>query len=83
MPMTELTFSTEELLEQAKGNETGLWHVTVLWAKEQPGGIDGWASLSAERLRQAGTSWATPPRWMWRALRDSTSRRRPTCGRLT
>ena len=43
--MTELNFSTEELLEQAKGNETGLWHATVLWAKQQPGGIDAWASF--------------------------------------
>lgn len=43
--MGDLDFSQEELLEQAKGNETGLWHATVLWAKSQPGGIDGWASF--------------------------------------
>jgi hypothetical protein len=43
--MAELNFSTDELLEQAKGNETGLWHACVLWAKQQPGGIDAWASF--------------------------------------
>jgi hypothetical protein len=43
--MADLNFSQEELLEQAKGNETGLWHATVLWAKQQPGGIDGWATF--------------------------------------
>ena len=43
--MTELDFTTEQLLEQAQGNETGLWHATVLWAKQQPGGIDAWASF--------------------------------------
>ena len=43
--MTELDFTMEQLLEQAQGNETGLWHACVLWAKQQPGGIDAWASF--------------------------------------
>ena len=43
--MANPNHSTEELLEQARGNQTGLWHASVLWAKQQPGGIDGWASF--------------------------------------
>ena len=43
--MAELEFTTDELLEQARGNETGLWHACVLWAKQQPGGVDAWASF--------------------------------------
>lgn len=43
--MSDLDFSSDELLQQAKGNLTALWHVCVLWAKQQPGGVDDWASF--------------------------------------
>ena len=46
--MAELEFTTEQLLEQARGNETGLWHACLLWAKQQPGGVDAWASFIGE-----------------------------------
>jgi hypothetical protein len=42
--MADLDFSTDRVLSQAKGNLTGIWHVTLRWAKEQAGGVDSWAS---------------------------------------
>ena len=43
--MPDLDFTDDQVLSQAKGNLTGVWHVTLRWAKEQAGGVDGWASF--------------------------------------
>ncbi len=43
--MAHLNYSSDELLEAAKGNQSAIWHVTLLWAKQQTGGLDGWASF--------------------------------------
>jgi hypothetical protein len=43
--MTDLDFSTEEILEQARGDSAGLWHVAVRWARERDGSVDDWASF--------------------------------------
>jgi hypothetical protein len=43
--MADLDFSADRILSQAKGNLTAIWHVSLRWAKEQAGGVDGWASF--------------------------------------
>lgn len=48
--MADLDFSTDRVLSQAKGNLTGIWHVTLRWAKEQAGGVDGWSSFVGQAL---------------------------------
>ena len=40
--MADLDFTTEELLEQARGNQTAIWHMAVRWAREN-GSVDAWA----------------------------------------
>lgn len=43
--MTDLDFTTDELLEQARGNQTGIWYLAARWARERDGSVDGWASF--------------------------------------
>ena len=52
--MTNLDFSTDEVLGRAKGNLTAVWYVSLAWAKTQAGGLDGWASFIGE---QFAPSW--------------------------
>ena len=46
--MAELDFTTEELLEQARGNSTAFFHLAVRWARERDGSVDEWASHVGE-----------------------------------
>jgi hypothetical protein len=41
-------FSTEELLEQARGNQTAVWHLAVRRASEREGSVEDWASYIGE-----------------------------------
>lgn len=43
--MADLEFTNDELLEQARGNQTGIWYLAARWAKERDGSVDGWASF--------------------------------------
>jgi hypothetical protein len=43
--MDDLDFSSDQLLEQAKGNVSAVWHASARWARDQPGGVDAWASF--------------------------------------
>jgi hypothetical protein len=61
-PMADLDFSTDRILSQAKGNLTAIWHVTLRWAKEQAGGVDGWASFVGQAFAPS-----------WDELGDSAS----------
>ncbi len=47
--MANLDFSTDELLEQARGNQTAIWHLAVRWAREQ-GSVDDWASFVGDNF---------------------------------
>ena len=47
-------FSTEELLEQARGNQSAIWHLAVRRAREQEGSVDEWASYVG---RDFAPSW--------------------------
>ena len=43
--MTDLDFSSEQLREQASANQSALWHMTLRWARERDGSVDGWATF--------------------------------------
>ena len=43
--MGELDFDRDELLHQARGNQTAIWHLAVRYAREREGSVDGWASF--------------------------------------
>lgn len=60
--MTDLDFTTDEVLRQAKGNSTAIWHMAVLWAKQQSGGVDAWASFVGQEFAPS-----------WDELGDNTS----------
>ena len=46
--MAELDFTTEELLEQARGNVSAFFHVAIRWARERDGSVEGWATHVGE-----------------------------------
>jgi len=46
--MAGIDFGTDELLEQARGNQTAIWHLAVRRAREQEGSVEGWASYVGE-----------------------------------
>ena len=48
--MADLDFSTEDLLEQARGNQTAFWHLALRWAREHDGSVDGWATFVGEQF---------------------------------
>ena len=52
--MADLDFSPEQLLEQARGNRTAFWHLSLRWAREHDGSVDGWANFVGE---QFAPSW--------------------------
>jgi hypothetical protein len=54
--MADLDFSTDEILEQARGDSAALWHVGVRWARERDGSVDDWASFVG---RVFAPSWDT------------------------
>jgi len=43
--MGDLDFDRDELLEQARGNQTAMWHLAARYAREREGSVDGWASF--------------------------------------
>ena len=40
----DLDFDRDELLEQARGNSSAIWHMAARYAREREGSVDGWAS---------------------------------------
>lgn len=41
--MAELDFTQDELLDQARGNQSAFWHLALRRAREQSGSVDDWA----------------------------------------
>jgi len=41
----DLDFDRDELLEQARGNQSGIWHLTTRYVREREGSVDGWATF--------------------------------------
>ena len=52
--MTDLVFSEAELLAQARGNQTAIWHLAVRRARERDGSVDEWGSYVG---REFAPSW--------------------------
>ena len=52
--MADLDFDRDRLLEQARGNQTAIWHMAARWAREHEGSVDGWASFVG---REFAPSW--------------------------
>jgi hypothetical protein len=52
--MGDTEFSTERLLEQASGNQSALFFVSLRWARERDGSVDGWATFVGD---QFADSW--------------------------
>lgn len=48
--MSGIDFGTDKLLEQARGNQTAVWHLAVRRAREQEGSVEGWASYVGEEF---------------------------------
>ena len=52
--MTDLEFSDEELLAQARGNQSAIWHLAVRHARERDGSVDEWGTYVG---REFAPSW--------------------------
>ena len=52
--MTDLDFSQEELLAQARGNQTAIWHLAVRRARERDGSVEEWGAYVG---REFAPSW--------------------------
>lgn len=52
--MADLDFTTDELLHQARGNQTAIWHLAVRWARERDGSVEAWAAFVG---REFAPSW--------------------------
>lgn len=48
--MADIEFSNERLLEQASGNQSGLFFVGLAWAKQRDGSVQGWAEFVGENF---------------------------------
>jgi hypothetical protein len=61
----DLDFDRDELLEQARGNSSAIWHLAARYAREREGSVDGWASY-------VGAAFAPS----WDSMGDKPSARR-------
>jgi hypothetical protein len=61
----DLDFDRDELLEQARGNQTAIWHLAARYAREREGSVDAWASF-------VGAAFAPS----WEPMGDRPSARR-------
>jgi hypothetical protein len=48
--MAELDFTQDELLDQARGNQSAFWHLALRRAREQSGSVDDWARFIGEHF---------------------------------
>ncbi|MBA3687553.1 MAG: hypothetical protein H0W81_01745 [Chloroflexi bacterium] len=54
--MGDTDFSTERLLEQARGNQSAIFLLAVRWARERDGSVDGWANFLGSQFAEG---WAS------------------------
>lgn len=43
--MADLDFTDGEILEQARGDSSAIWHLAARWARERDGSVDGWGAF--------------------------------------
>ena len=61
--MNDTEFSAERLLQQASGNQSAMFIVSLAWAKQREGSVDGWAGFVGDQF--AGS---------WDEMRDRSVR---------
>ena len=61
--MNDTEFSAERLLEQASGNQSGMFMVSLAWAKQRDGSVDGWAGFVGDQFADS-----------WNSMRDRGAR---------
>ena len=61
--MNDTEFTTERLLEQASGNQSAMFLVSLGYAKQRDGSVDGWAGFVGDQF--AGS---------WNSMRDKGAR---------
>ena len=61
--MNDTEFSADRLLEQASLNQSAMFIVSLAWAKERDGSVDGWAGFVGEQFADS-----------WEEMRDSGAR---------
>jgi hypothetical protein len=61
--MNDTEFPTERLLEQASGNQSAMFIVSLAWAKQREGSVDGWAGFVGDQFADS-----------WDSMRDSGAR---------
>jgi hypothetical protein len=52
--MADLDFDRDQILQQARGNQTAIWHLAARWAREHDGSVDAWAAFVG---REFAPSW--------------------------
>jgi len=61
--MIDTEFSAERLLQQASGNQSGMFMVSMAWAKQRDGSVDGWAGFVGDQFADS-----------WDSMRDRGAR---------
>jgi hypothetical protein len=61
--MNDTEFSAERLLEQASLNQSAMFIVSLAWAKQRDGTVDGWAGFVGDQFADS-----------WEEMRDSGAR---------
>jgi hypothetical protein len=51
--MADTDFSAERLLQQASGNQSALFFVTLAWAKQRDGSVDAWAQFVGDQFAES------------------------------
>jgi hypothetical protein len=61
--MTDTEFSAQRLLEQASGNQSAMFLVSLAYAKQRDGSVDGWAGFVGDQFADS-----------WNSMRDRGAR---------
>jgi hypothetical protein len=61
--MKDTEFSPERLMEQASGNQSAMFIVSLAWAKQRDGSVDGWATFVGDQFADS-----------WGEMRDAGAR---------
>lgn len=51
--MGDTDFSAERLLKQASGNQSAMFLVSMAWAKQRDGSVDGWAEFVGDEFAES------------------------------
>jgi hypothetical protein len=57
----DLDFDRDELLEQARSNQSAVWHLAARYAREREGSVDAWASFVGAQFAPGWDSMGDRP----------------------